>query len=131
MFSGGGDIVVKIFGHDLKRSEIIANEMEGKISKIEGVVSVTSSVRKAIPELRIELDRQRIADLGLSTAQIGQTVSTSVLGSAVTRYRDQGDEYDVRLQLEKSARTSKEDLGKYIDYDANRRSDSLARSRDY
>lgn len=109
LFSGS-DITVKIFGHDLQKSEAIANELQAKIEGIEGVASVTSSIRKATPELRIELDRQRIADLGLSTAQIGQVVSTSILGTVVTQFRDGGDEYDIRLQLDKKARTSKEDL---------------------
>jgi len=113
---GGGmgfssaDITVKIFGHDLAKSEAISNELEPKLKAVEGVVSVTSSMRKQTPELRIDLARQRIADLGLSTAQIGQVVSTSILGSTVTQFRDGGDEYDVKLQLEKKSRTSKEDL---------------------
>jgi len=109
LFSGA-DIAVKIFGHDLQKSEAIANELEAKLEKIKGIASITSSIRKATPELRIELDRQRIADLGLSTAQIGQVVSTSILGSTVTQFRDGGDEYDIKLQLDKKSRTSKEDL---------------------
>jgi len=109
LFSGA-DIAVKIFGHDLEKSEVISNELEPKLATIKGVASVTSSVRKATPELRVHLDRQRIADLGLSTAQIGQVVSTSILGSTVTQFRDSGDEYDIKLQLDKKSRTSKEDL---------------------
>ncbi len=113
---GGGmgfssaDITVKIFGHDLVESEAISNELEPKLKAVEGIDSVTSSLRKQTPELRVNLDRQRIADLGLSTAQIGQVVSTSILGSTVTQFRDGGDEYDIRLQLDKKSRTSKEDL---------------------
>ncbi len=106
----GADIEVKIFGHDLERSEAISNELEKKFETIKGIVTINSSIRKATPELRINLDRQRIADLGLSTAQVGQVVSTSILGSVVTQFRDGGDEYDIRLQLDKKSRTSKEDL---------------------
>jgi HAE1 family hydrophobic/amphiphilic exporter-1 len=109
LFSGS-DISVKIFGHDLQKAEALSNELEGKLEKIEGIASISSSIRKATPELRINLDRQRIADLGLSTAQVGQVVSTSILGSVVTQFRDGGDEYDIRLQLDKKSRTSKEDL---------------------
>lgn len=106
----GSDIVVKVIGHDLKIAEALANELDAKISKISGVASTETSVKKSRPELRINLDRQRIADLGLSTAQVGQTVSTSILGSVVTRYRDSGDEYDVRVQLNKDSRRNKEDI---------------------
>jgi len=110
MFSGGGDIVLKIFGHDLARSEAISKQLEASVKKIAGVASVESSVRESVPELQINLDRQRIADLGLSTAQVGQVVSTSILGTTVTRFRDQGDEFEVKVQLDKRSRTSKEDL---------------------
>lgn len=109
LFSGS-DITVKIFGYDLQKSEAISNELEQKFARIDGIASITSSIRKTTPELRINLDRQRIADLGLNTAEIGQVVSTSILGSVVTQFRDSGDEYDIRLQLNKKSRTSKEDL---------------------
>jgi len=106
----GGDIVVNVIGHDLEIAEALANEIEAKILNIPGIASTETSVKEARPELKINLDRQRIADLGLSTAQVGQTVSTSILGGVVTRYREGGDEYDVRVQLSKESRESKEDI---------------------
>jgi HAE1 family hydrophobic/amphiphilic exporter-1 len=110
MMGSAGDIVVNIIGHDLSVGEALANEIKEKIENIEGVIHTESSIKDARPELRINLDRNRIADLGLSTAQVGQTVSTSVLGNVVTRYREGGDEYDVRVQLAKDSRESKEDI---------------------
>ena len=110
LFGTGGDIVVEIFGHDLDRAQALAQEIIGHVEGIEGIVHAESSIRETTPELKVELDRQRIADLGLSTAQIGQSVSTSILGTVATRYREGGDEYDVRVQLPKEARTSKSDL---------------------
>lgn len=110
MFGAGADIAVQIFGHDLPRAEALANVITEKVKRIHGVADVETSIRESAPELKINMDRQRIADLGLSTAQVGQVISTSVLGSVVTRYRDQGDEFDVRVQLTKEARGSKEDV---------------------
>ena len=109
-FGGGGDIAIEIFGHDLDVAEALANEVVKRVESVEGVSDTEISVQEAAPELRIELDRQRIADLGLSTAQIGQVISSSVLGSVVTRYRDAGDEYDIRVQLKKEARENEADL---------------------
>jgi len=110
LFGGGEDIAVEIFGHDLNVAEALANQIEGKLKGIKGVASVNTSIRESAPELRINLDRQRIADLGLSTSQIGQVVSSSVLGAVATRFRDGGDEFDVRVQLSKEARSSKTDV---------------------
>ncbi len=110
MFGSGTDITVEIFGHDLSRAEALANVISEKVKSVNGVVDVETSLRESAPELRMNFDRQRLADLGLSTAQISRLVSTSVLGAVVTRYREQGDEYDVRVQLVKNARKSKEDI---------------------
>jgi len=110
MFGNAGDIVIKVIGHDLQIAEALTNNIQEKVKKIKGVVDTEKSVQKARPELKINLDRQRIADLGLSTAQVGNVVSTSILGAVVTRYRDHGDEFDIRVQFDKEHRTQKEDV---------------------
>lgn len=110
LFGGGSDVMVEIFGHDLTVAEALASDIQKKVEDVEGVVTAEISIKESSPELRIELDRQRIADLGLSTAQIGQVVSTSILGTVATRFRDGGDEYDIRVQLTKDARTNKADI---------------------
>ena len=110
MMGAGADIVIEIFGYDLAIAEGLANEIEKKVKDIEGVADVTNSVRESAPELRITLDRHRITDLGLSTAQVSQVVSTSMLGTVATQFRDSGDEYDIRVQLKKDSRASKKDL---------------------
>ena len=109
-FSGGSDITVQVFGHDLAISKALAEEIRTKVEKLPGVVHADLSIREAAPELKINFDRQRIADLGMSTAQIGNTVSTCLIGAVVTRYRESGDEFDVRVRLGKDARQSKTDI---------------------
>ncbi len=109
-FGGGGDIAIEIFGHDLEMAEALAREVVKKVETIEDVASTEISIQEAAPELKIELDRHRISDLGLSTSQVGNIISTSVLGSVVTRYREGGDEYDIRVQLDKSSRENQSDI---------------------
>ena len=107
---GGSDIDVEIFGHDLEIAKAMANTVLEKIKPIKGIVHAESSIKEEMPELKVELDRRRIADLGLSTMQIGQTISTSILGTVATRYREGGDEFDIRVQLRKDARETKTDI---------------------
>jgi HAE1 family hydrophobic/amphiphilic exporter-1 len=109
-FGGGGDIAIKIFGHDLDVAEALAREIDSKVRILDEVISTELSLKESAPELKIVFDRDRIADFGLSTAQVGQTISSSILGSVVTRYRDKGDEYDIRVQLSKEARSNKDDI---------------------
>lgn len=110
MMGTGADIMVEIFGYDLDVAEAIARQIEEKVKSVKGVVDVQTSFKESAPELQINIDRRRIADLGLSTTQVGQAVSTSILGTVATQYRDQGDEFDIRVQLNKESRTSKEDI---------------------
>ncbi|OGB98343.1 hypothetical protein A2V82_13650 [candidate division KSB1 bacterium RBG_16_48_16] len=110
VFGTAGDISIEIFGYDLDIAEALANDIEAGIKDIKGIVSSEITIREAAPELRINLDRQRIADMGLSTAQVSQVVSTSVLGTVASRYRDSGDEFDIRVQLREDARQDKKDL---------------------
>jgi len=106
----GGDIAIEIFGHDLELAEALANEIIEKVNTIESIVSTELSLKESAPELKIQFDRDRIADFGLSTTQVGQVISSSILGSVATRFREKGDEYDIRVQLKKESRTSKNDV---------------------
>ncbi|OQX96217.1 hypothetical protein B6I21_01555 [candidate division KSB1 bacterium 4572_119] len=107
---GEGDIVVEIFGHDLVKSKQIGEQIKKMVEKIEGTSQIEVSVEEAMPELKVELDRNRISDLGLSTAMVSQTISSNVLGTVASQYRDGGDEFDIRVQLEKKYRKNKRDL---------------------
>ncbi len=107
---GEGDIVVEIFGNDLVESKSLAEQIKTLLEKVPGTADVRISLREAKPELQIKLDRKRIADLGLNAAMVSQTVSSNILGTVATQYRESGDEYDIRVQLKKQYRTNKRDL---------------------
>jgi HAE1 family hydrophobic/amphiphilic exporter-1 len=110
MMGTGGDIIIQIFCHDFAVAEALSTNIAEAVRMVEGVVDVEASIRATRPELKITPDRRRIADLGLSTTQVGNTISASILGTVATIYREGGDEYDIRVQLTEEARASKEDL---------------------
>ena len=62
------------------------------------------------PELRVAIDRDRAADLGISIRSIGETLETMFGSVAVTRYEDDGEEYDVMLQARAEDRRTPRDL---------------------
>lgn len=107
---GEGDIVVQVFGNNLQISQQIARDIREGIEKIRGTSQVRLGVEEALPELKIELDRNRLADLGLSSYMVSQTISSNLLGSVATTYREGGNEYDIRVQLQKQYRTSIRDI---------------------
>ncbi|MCI0514818.1 efflux RND transporter permease subunit [candidate division KSB1 bacterium] len=110
MFMGGSDIMIEVIGHDLDVAKALAEEVLEKVKNLPGVSNAELSIREQAPELKINFDRQRIADLGMSTAQVSRIISTAILGSPVTQYREGGDEFDVRVRLLKESRQSKSDI---------------------
>ncbi len=107
---GEGDIVVEIFGFDLNKSKQIGEQIKEIVEKIPGTSQIEISIDEAMPELKVELDRNRISDLGLSTAMVSQTISSNLLGTVASTYREGGDEFDIRVQLGKKYRQNKRDL---------------------
>jgi multidrug efflux pump len=75
-----------------------------------GLESVDTNYKERKPQLRVSIDRDRAADLGVSLQTVGRTLET-VLGSRiVTRYVDRGREYNVILQARDDARQTVDDL---------------------
>lgn len=72
--------------------------------------SVDSDYKETRPQMRVEIDRQRAADLGVSVSAIGTALETMMGSRRVTTFVQNGEEYDVILQAERAARASPADL---------------------
>ncbi len=108
--TGIGDIQVKIFGYDRVKAKTLGEQVEAIMRNVEGVADIQTSYSAPRPEYQIHIDRARSAAMGLSVATIARTIETSIKGTVVTKYRDQGNEYDVWAQFDKPYRQSKQDL---------------------
>jgi len=71
---------------------------------------VMGTHRPTQPQLRVEVARDRAADLGVPVAVVGRTLETMLGSSRITTYEDRGEEYEVVLQAEESQRASPTDL---------------------
>jgi HAE1 family hydrophobic/amphiphilic exporter-1 len=99
------DVEYDVQGPDLEKLQVIAKGLEKEIRTIPGVVDIDSSYEGGLPELQVNIDRQKAADLGVSVEDIAATMRTLVQGDVVTRYREGQDTYDVRLQLSEKDRS--------------------------
>ena len=99
--SGYRDVAVEydMRGPDLETLRIYADSLMKRLRKIPGIVDLDSSYEGGLPELQVNIDRDKSADLGVSVDDIAQTMRTMVQGDVVTRFREGQDTYDVRLQL--------------------------------
>jgi multidrug efflux pump len=75
-----------------------------------GLQGVDTDLRLNKPEIRIEIDRQRAADAGVQIEAIGRALETMLGGRQVTRFKREGEQYDVMVQLDARDRTSPRDI---------------------
>jgi hydrophobe/amphiphile efflux-1 (HAE1) family protein len=108
----GNDVAINITGDDLDELRRIGQEVERRLRGIPGLENVEANTEEASPQLAVRLDRERAGFLGLSVADVGQTLRTALDGTVATRYTEGNREYDVRVMLPREAFTSPEDLGR-------------------
>jgi multidrug efflux pump len=82
-----------------------------KMAENPGFIGPDSDYKETRPQMRVIVDKQRAADLGVSAVAIGTALETMMGGRRATTFVDNGEEYDVVLQAERSGRASTADLG--------------------
>jgi len=105
-----GDLIIYLYGEDLDMGKRLSNKIKEAIQDIPGALDVNTSLDAGRPELQIDLDRDRISALGLSTQQVASAVSTYIKGTSASLFRDRGEEYDILVQLDPQYRKSTEIL---------------------
>ncbi len=75
-----------------------------------GLQNLDSDLKLNKPQLRVEIDREKAALLGIDVELIGRTVETMLGGRQVTRFKRDGKQYDVMVQLKDVDRTNPDDL---------------------
>ncbi len=93
--SGENNVEVEIFGYNFNETSRIAEELAQGMKKIKGTRDIVISRDKEKPELQIIFDRDKLASLGLNTYTVANAVRNRINGLVATKYREEGDEYDV------------------------------------
>lgn len=112
--SGGKKIQIEIFGHSFDQTDKLAKEIKGIIENISGAVDVSITRELERPELQVEVDRIKASALGLNMNTITDSISSYIEGAVATRYREEGNTYDVRVRLEEFDRQKIEDMENLI-----------------
>ncbi|MDC7225717.1 MAG: efflux RND transporter permease subunit [Spirochaetales bacterium] len=113
MMTGSSDVSINFHGNDLDDLVKVSNELTALVkAEIPEVLEITSSHSNALPELELELDRQKLFDLGLNTATIANELRAQIAGTTATTMTLDGETYDVVLQLREEDRDSTFDIDK-------------------
>ncbi|HMJ55185.1 MAG TPA: efflux RND transporter permease subunit [Polyangiaceae bacterium] len=94
-----------IYGPDLARLEQYTKQILERFRQVPGAVDVDSNLVVGNPEVRVVVDRERAANLGVDVATIASTVQLLIGGLKVSTYQEGGEEYDIRLRAEAGYRT--------------------------
>lgn len=108
--SGTNTVDVSIFGHDLDETTRLANIIADSIKTLNGARNVQISRESSKPELKVELDREKMTAVGLNTAIVSSALYNCISGLTATKYRESGEEYNVMIRLDEEYRNSITDI---------------------
>jgi HAE1 family hydrophobic/amphiphilic exporter-1 len=103
-------IIVEVRGFDLDTLDLLAHQVADNIVDVAGVTDVELSRESGIPQRVIHVDRDKVADLGLSVRDVTRVIETAVAGSTAGEYRVQGNSYRILVQLEDAEKRSLDEI---------------------
>lgn len=103
---GGNNVEVEIFGHDFDATNAVAAELKQRMEKLSGARNVDIDREEDRPELKIELDKEKISRHGINTVMMASYVRNRVNGMSAGNFKEQGDEYPILVRLTEEHRNS-------------------------
>ena len=100
----------EVYGYDFATTDRISAELQAQLLKVKGVQEVNISRDDYQPEYQVDFDREKLALHGLNLTTASTYLRNRVNGSLSSYYREDGDEYDIKVRLAPEFRTSIEDL---------------------
>ena len=107
---GASTVDVEVYGYDFDETDRIARALQEKMLESPMYTLVTLSRDEYSPELQMDFDRTKLALNGLNSTTAGAAFSAAMSGSLSSYYREDGEEYDIRVRYSPEYRTRIEDL---------------------
>lgn len=113
---GAASITLEIFGYDFDETDRIAKEIQGKMLENENFSQVVLSRDDYTPEYQVDFDRTKLALNGLNSTTAAAAFSAAMNGSIGSYYREEGEEYNIRVIYDKKFRSSVQDIENIVVY---------------
>lgn len=110
---GGGNtapIQFQVQGADLDTVMAISDQIQELVKSIPGTAEVKASVEGGNPEIAVQIDRQKLAELGLSLDVVGSTMQNAFTGNDNSKLLQGDDEYPIKVQLDEFDRQNIDDI---------------------
>ncbi len=113
---GASTVDIEIYGYDFETTDRVAKEVQAKMLEGGNFSQVLLSRDEYIPEYQVDFDREKLAVNGLNSTTAASYLSAAMNGSTQSFYREDGDEYDIRVRYAPEFRTGIEDIENIIIY---------------
>ena len=107
---GASSVDIEVYGYDFEKTDAVAHELQSKLLEGKAFSQVTLSRDEYTPEYQMDFDRTKLALNGLSSTTAGAAFSAAMSGTVASYYREDGEEYYIRVRYAPEFRTSIEDL---------------------
>ncbi len=107
---GKSSVDIEIYGYDFDTSDALAEQVAQMFRQMEGCSEVTISRDEYTPEYHVDFDLEKLARSGLDVTTASTYLRNRINGSVTSFYREDGDEYDIRVRYDRKYRESLEDI---------------------
>ena len=113
---GASTVDIEIYGYDFETTDRVAQDIQAKMLEAGEFSQVLLSRDEYTPEYQVDFDREKLAINGLNSTTAASYLSAAMNGSTMSFYREDGDEYDIRVRYAPEFRTGIEDIENIIIY---------------
>ncbi|MDE6468285.1 MAG: efflux RND transporter permease subunit, partial [Muribaculaceae bacterium] len=113
---GQSTIDYEIFGYDFAETDSVARMLQAELLKIPGTADVIISRADYQPEYQVDFDREKLAIYGLNLSTAATYLRNRINGNLASQFREDGEEYDIKVMYAPEARTSLEDIENILIY---------------
>jgi HAE1 family hydrophobic/amphiphilic exporter-1 len=106
MGSGASTVDVEIYGYDLAATDHVAAVLKDTLSSVKGLRDLIITREDYRTEYQIDFDREKLAENGLNSATVATYIRNRINGSITSKYREDGDEYDIVVRYDEAYRNS-------------------------
>ena len=115
---GASSIDVEVYGYDFETTDVVAKAIQQGLLANSAFAQAVVSRDEYIPEYQMDFDRTKLALNGLNSTTAGAAFSSAMSGTVGSFYREDGEEYNIRVRYAPEFRTSVEDMENIVVYNA-------------
>ncbi len=113
---GETSVDVEIYGFDFATTDAIAKEVSDRLRATGACSQINLSREDYIPEYQVDFDREKLAINGLNISTASSYLRNRINGATASKYREDGDEYDIKVRYAPEFRESIEDIENILIY---------------